>query len=201
MAFIPTPNCVSATVLYTGPGAAVAQNRFYCATTSVPTETDLTETATAVMSWLIDDWSVNAPDDWQATGLTIRALNEAEGINFIQSDELPVDGAVGTGLTVANQVTATVTLNTGLVGRSARGRIYQVGIQQAGITNTRLIDAYQAELQTQYNNLLSKLSDAGHALQVVSFVDGGVPRAEGRSLAVVSCNVRFPLATQRRRLS
>lgn len=201
MAFIPTLACVQANLFYTGPGGAVAQNRLYCAAASPPTEADLTEVAAAVMDWAINDWGPQAIDTWELTGLECRAMNEAEGINFIQTDDLPVDGAVGSGLDIANQVTATVTLNTGLVGRSARGRIYIVGLSSGSNAGFRLTDAVQAQWQGVFENLLTKLSTAGHALQVDSFVDGGVPRAAGRLLPVTSVNVRFPLATQRRRLS
>jgi len=201
MPFVPTPGIVQANLFYTGPGGVVAQNRLYCAASTPPVEDDLSETAAAIMDWAVNDWAPQSIDTWELTGLTIRAMNEEEGINLIQTDDLPVDGEVGSGLDIPNQVTATVTLNTGLVGRSARGRIYIVGLSSGSNNATRLTDAVQAQWQGVFNNLLSKLETAGHALQVVSFVDGGTPRTEGRSLVVTSVNVRFPLATQRRRLS
>ena len=65
----------------------------------------------------------------------------------------------------------------------------------------RLTDAHRAALQVTYSNILENWATEGHALQVVSFSEAGVPRTEGRKLVITGCNVRFPLATQRRRLS
>lgn len=201
MPFIPTLNCVQATIDYTGPGSVVAQNRLYCATASVPTETDLTDIATDILTWASENWAGAANDLWQISGITCRAMNEEEGINFVQTADLPILGLVGTGTGVPNQVTATVTLNTGLVGRSARGRIYIVGLAEGIIDHTRLTDIGQAQWQVVYEGLFTILETDGHNLQVVSFVEDGIPRAAGRMLPVTSVNVRFPLATQRRRLS
>jgi hypothetical protein len=99
-------------------------------------------------------------------------------------------------------VTYTVTWSTGLIGRSARGRTYGVGLYGSQYENeNRLKAVTQASMQTRWSNLLAIMETAGHALQVVSFQEGGVPRAEGRALPVLAANVRFPLATQRRRVS
>jgi len=201
MAFIPTPNCVMATVQYTGPNSAIAVNRFYCATISVPTEADLEDVADAFTDWLISEWAPISSDVWQATAVTARAMNEAEGLEFNQTALLPVDGALGSDTDIPNQVTGTVTLNTGLVGRSARGRTYIVGINGSVINQFRLSDAGQANYQSAYEALRADLETRGHALQVVSFFEDSVPRTEGRALPVVSVNARFPIATQRRRLS
>lgn len=201
MAFIPTPSMALATITFTGPGGAQAQNRLYCSASTPPVEDDLTEIAATLMTWLNSQWSAIASNKWEVTALRVRAVNEAEGIFFEQSDDLPVVGGESDATPMSNAVTASVTLNTGLVGRAARGRIYHVGLIEGQQNGFRLTDGSRDDIQNVYNNLLTDLDGAGHALQVVSFVDDHTPRTEGRALPVLAAQVRFPLATQRRRLT
>lgn len=128
-------------------------------------------------------------------------MNEEEGLEIFFSDGFPISGS-SAGTPVPDQVAYTVTWNTGLVGRSARGRTYALGVPAESIVNNnRLTDAAHSDYQNRWTGIREDFEGIGHALQVVSFVDAGVPRAEGRKLPALSNNVRFPLATQRRRLS
>lgn len=201
MAFIPTPDTVQARAQYLEDSGVVAENIFYMATTSVPTLADLDEIGSVFQDWALEDWAPMATTNWRMTGLALRALNEEEGLAVNFTDGFPVVGTSAAGA-VPLQVSYTVTWATGLIGRSARGRTYGVGLGAAGIEdNTRMNDTTRAAFQINWDALRAGLEAAGHALQVVSFQEGGVPRAAGRPLPVLSCNVRFPLATQRRRLS
>lgn len=201
MAFIPVPNCVQARLIWQEADGTVAQNILWCATASVPTETDLNEIGTDIVTWLNAGYLSVVTDNWTAEQIVCRAMNEEEGIELVFTDGLPANATSGAGQT-PNQVSYTTTLSTGIVGRSARGRIYGIGLPSTYVVGgKRLTDAGQAVLQSSISNLMGILSADGHALQVVSFIDGGVPRSEGRALPVLAMNVRFPLATQRRRLT
>jgi len=201
MAFIPVLACVQARLQFQEPSGIVAQNVFYLATASAPTETDLSEIGGVFDDWLTESLQDVYTPNWTATGVALRAMNEAEGIETFYDTAFPKPGLADSSAN-PNQVSYTVTWNTGLVGRSARGRSYGVGVPFSYVLNqVRLTDAGQAQLQGRWANLITIAEAAGHALQVVSFVEGGVPRTEGRKLPVVASNVRFPLATQRRRLS
>jgi len=201
MAFIPTLNCVQARLMAQTAAGAVAENVFYCATTSAPTTTDMQEIGDAIGEWVAESYQNITNTDWTYTGINLRAVNEEEGLAQFFTDGFPLAGEAG-GAGGGHQVTYTVTWSTGLIGRSARGRSYGIGLPSTYIAaGSRLSDVGRGALQPPWANLLTILSAAGHALQVVSFVDAGVPRTEGRKLPVLSCNVRFPLATQRRRLA
>lgn len=202
MAFIPVPSCVQARMLYlNGETNSVAQNVFYFATDSVPTMPDLEEINDLISAWALEDWCPLSTVFWQMTGVSLRGMNTEEGLSLNSGDGWPRTGtAAGAGL--PNQVTYTITWSSGLVGRSARGRSYGVGIPTSGLaTYARLDDTYRAAAEINWNALRSVMETEGHAMQIISFSEGGVPRAEGRALPVLGCNVRFPLATQRRRLS
>lgn len=201
MAFIPVPDTSMATLHFQDVNAVVAIQRFFCANDDPPTETSLSEIADAIYDWWVAQGSLSVVEEWSLTGITVRAMNEAEGLEFEDTNAYPVVGQVPSALPPANQVSYTVTWNTGLVGRSARGRTYGVGLDNAWHNGVRLLDTTQAALQSEWELFLTALETAGHALQVVSFQEGGVFRTEGRPLPVVSGTVRFPLATQRRRLA
>jgi len=201
MAFIPTLNCVQARLQWQHDSGSVAENIFYCATESAPTPTDLDEIGAAFGTWLVESWIVAHNQVWAATGVRLRAMNEEEGLEILYTDDFPYEGN-DTGAPVSNQVCYTVTWGTGLSGRSARGRSYGLGLSiSQTINQNRLADAVQVDYTVRWGNLITVMAAAGHALQVVSFVDAGVPRAAGRKLPILSANARFPLATQRRRLS
>jgi hypothetical protein len=128
-------------------------------------------------------------------------MNEEFGLIFTQSDDLPANATVGTGAQ-PNQVSATITWLTGLVGRSFRGRTYVVGLPLTFVASDqrRLTTTGQGNLQTAWDGLRADFEGAGHALQVVSLASGGVPRTEGVTTPILAGRANFPLATQRRRL-
>jgi len=201
MAFVPTPGIVMVTPQLLSDDGVVAINRLYCAATEVPTMTDLEEIGDAFYDAFVANIIPNTQSTWSLIGLHMRAMNEAEGLQFDHPGTFPVAGGAVGGAETPSQVSYTITLNTGLVGRSARGRIYGIGMPISYQQGNRLTNAGQSALQSVWNLVRSAMETAGHALQVVSFQEGGVVRTEGRPLAVVSLAARFPLATQRRRLS
>lgn len=201
MAFIPVPNTVQGRVEFLEAGGLTAQNVFYFATASVPTMDDLEEIGGLFQDWALEDYAPMMTENWRITGINLRAMNEEEGISLNYTDGFPVVGTAGVDSNPA-QVSYTVTWSTGLVGRSARGRTYGVGLELAGLAGiNRLNDVTRDAFQINWSALRTLMETNGHALQVVSFQEGGVPRATGRPLPVLSNNVRFPIATQRRRLA
>lgn len=201
MAFIPTPDTVQARLQFQEDSGVVAENIFYHATAGVPTLAELETIGGLWQDWVIEDWAPLSSINWKCIGVALRALNEEEGIAINYNAGFPVTGT-NVGAPTPLQVTYTVTWSTGLVGRSARGRTYGVGVTAGEIEdNTRLKDIARAAFQINWDALRALMETNGHALQVVSFQEGGVPRVAGRPLPVLSTNVRFPLATQRRRLS
>lgn len=201
MPFIPTPAIVSATLLYLHSTGVQAINRLYCGAADVPLESDLEETADALYDVWVAQIMPTVSNSWELTGIRVRAMNVAEGLEFEDTNTYPVVGGVTSTLPPANNVSYTVTLNTGLAGRSARGRVYGVGLDNAWHNGNRLTDSSQGVLQSAWELVLDAMETAGHAINVVSFFEADLPRAEGRPLPVVSLAVRFPLASQRRRLS
>lgn len=202
MAFIPVLNCVQARLIWQEDSGVVAQNVFWHATTGAPLMADL-EAIGATWGEMMTESGLgpNTTNNWALSSVALRAMNEEEGISLNYTGGMPISGT-GAGYKLPDQVCYTVTWSTGLVGRSARGRTYVLGMAGEAVQNqNRLTDASQASFNNTWGVILEGFATEGHALQVVSFQEGGVPRAAGRMLPILSHQVRFPLATQRRRLS
>lgn len=201
MAFIPVLDCVQARLNWQHDSGLQAQNVFYHATASVPTETDLTDIGDAWGSLWTEFMVTSVAPQWNLLSITLRAMNEAEGLEIIFADGFPIAGT-NPQPAYPNNVSYTVTWQTGLVGRSARGRTYGIGLPVGSTVNdNRLADATQSGLNNNWNNIREGFETAAHAIQVVSFMEGGVPRTEGRKLPALVAQVRFPIATRRSRLS
>jgi hypothetical protein len=202
MAFIPVPNCVQARLIWQEDNGVVAQNVFWHGTTSAPTLDDLEDIGSTWGELMTEAGLVaNMTNNWALASVALRSMTEEEGLSLNYNAGMPISGTV-TAAGVPDQVSYTVTWSTGLVGRSARGRTYGLGLPLGGVmNNNRLTDSAQAALNNTWGVILDSFQTEGHALNVVSFQEGGVPRTAGRKLPILSQQVRFPLATQRRRLS
>ncbi len=201
MPFIPIPNTVLLTAIFRDADGVEAINRFYPSTVSVPTEDDLTECAGIYTDVFTEAMVGITMSNWTLEGVICRAMNEEFGLEFVASDGVPQDGGVGSGAQ-PNQVSATVTWLTGLVGRSFRGRTYMVGLPLTFVASgqKQLTDTGRTNLQNAFETLRTAFETGGHALQVVSLSSGGIPRSEGVTTTILSVRANFPLATQRRRL-
>jgi len=201
MAFVSVPDVAMATLEYLSNDGVLAINRLYCGNLDPQTVLSLGEITDALYDVWVAQIMPLTSDSWQLSGIRARAMDVEEGLQFVDENTYPVAGGVSDSPAQGSQVSYTVTLQTGLVGRSARGRVYGVGLPTAAQNGVRLTDAARSARQSAWTLVRTAMETAEHALQVVSFFEDGVARAEGRALPVVSMNVRFPLATQRRRLS
>lgn len=201
MAFIPTLTCVQGRAQFREETGVIAENIHYFATTSVPTLSEMEDIGDLYAAWALEDWAPMASGNWRLINFALRAMNEEEGLQYNHSLGSGIPGTDNSGGNPM-QVSYTITWSSGLVGRSARGRTYGVGLPLGALeTFNRLKDVNRNAYQINWKALMDQAAAAGHAMQIVSFSEDGVARTEGRKLPIVACNVRFPLATQRRRLS
>lgn len=199
MAFIPVSDHCMVTMLYKSGDNTFAQNRYFVASSAAPGVEELEEITDVFNTWDAELGNNLYTANWSLVSITARDMNTEEGSVFIDTDSLPHAGENPGGATPF-QVSATVTWLTGLVGRSARGRTYQIGVPIEAALHNVLTSGYRASMAAAYDALRTGLEGAGHALAVVSFIEDGVPRVTGRALPVIGQQVPFPLATQRRRL-
>lgn len=150
-----------------------------------------------------------------AYGTTLAAVqNENTTLTLIRVQDLSSEGsflyergAGASGLLLGAGVPGNVTIVTkfgsGLSGRSTRGRVYNVGLDQGqvagnqiGSVDAGLISAAWVDFVTAVN---ADFTGAAHV--VVSYCGGGTWRTEGLVTAVQTYTTELNLDSQRRRLT
>ncbi|HET6263178.1 MAG TPA: hypothetical protein VFG99_13215 [Chloroflexia bacterium] len=205
MGSVPTPFGVKVAMRYQW-GSLVGYNIFNVRSPQPATQNDL-----QAIRQIFDQFDQGAGRGVRSfayvlAGITCTALDGAG--SPVHDYPLPVarPGGDGGGPTPP-QVTAAVSLRTGLGGRSFRGRIYLVGVPGGQTQPTGLlVEAYRVQVQNAYEGLRASLANAGYPLQVLSLYSGKtpagerIPRAEGLLTPVQTVVVGNRLDTQRRRL-
>jgi hypothetical protein len=206
--FIPAPNTALVEMVYTYSGQTI-ENTFHVQKSTPFTAGDL-----SVLANTFDSWDSTGALKWS----TLRAQNcvlqqiKTKALDTISSPVfifvLPV---ARPGLTAGNplpgNLTFCLTLQTGLAGRSQRGRIYFPGlspgqINGAGSQNT-MVASVANNMVLLLNNLISAIAalSASHKLVVTSFRSGNAWRAVAQNTVITNAAyANLVVDTQRRRL-
>ena len=198
MAFVPAPDTAKIVAHYDQTGIP-AVNIFYVL---IPGDFDET---------LANDLADVFRTDWQAqmmshlasglilTDIEIRDASTVDGAVFHIDTSLPITGAVGQEF--ANNVAATITLQTGFAGRSQRGRIFLPGVPVGAYQKDVFLTAATANFQTSADSLLDAFTTGGYSWVVASFVHLGAPRVTAQLLPVISVRANQQVHTMKRRLT
>lgn len=134
----------------------------------------------------------------------LREMSTADGLQTVEEGS----GTVGTAGSnpAPGSVTAVASLRSGLAGRSRRGRLYHVGLDESMYTANTLGSADRAALETEYERLVTAIAAGAPIgvdweLVVASFVSGGVERSTALLTPVTTITVDSTIDTQRRRLT
>lgn len=191
--FIPTANTALVEMVYTF-GNQIIENTFH-----VQKTTPFTAAQLQALCTVFDNWDNTGPPSFKGsrpigcllTQIKARALDTPASPIFIFT--LPAPRAGGINATpMPGNVSFCVTLQTGLAGRSQRGRIYMPGVTTATIGNTPLNNtvgvAYANGCVAALNALIGLVAaiGAGYALVVTSFRSGGAWRANGANSVILN---------------
>lgn len=131
----------------------------------------------------------------KARDLTTQTSPVAES-----SDTLPVIGAVND-LALPLNVTAAMSVRTGLAGRSFRGRVYYIGLTQGAVSNNDIIPGNIAAMRANYAALITAANGWGTPFGVFSRRTGGAWRLTGGVFTpATDFKSDGQVKTQRRRL-
>lgn len=200
MAFVPTANGVKVCLRYNQNGETTC-NIFHVDNGAPATLADLTTIAETFLDW----WGTNLQslqeNSTALVAIECKALDSvsAPGIEF--TDGLPIAGTNSSGA-LPNNVTVAVKWNTGLSGRSFRGRTYHVGLAVDQITGgaQELGVAVVSAFRDAYSALIDALTTLGKPLVVLSLFNGGIARSNGLMTTIINAFVNRVLDSQRRRL-
>lgn len=117
---------------------------------------------------------------------------------------VPNPGTVTGGSNSPGSVTFCVKLNTGLAGRSFRGRHYVPAMHSNMVAGNQATSSFVSNVVSDLNALIAAVNAANAAwyLSVVSYMTGGVYRTDGVSTTITNAvAVDFYIDCQRRRLA
>lgn len=180
MPFVPVPNVSEYFIEHSFNGVpGVGWVLHYETTGGVWTEDDNLELAVLLKGWWNDHMKANVTSAVQLTRIRWRVLTTAtSGVGDYNSG-LPITGTL-TGQAMPNNVAFSLKKNTGLAGRSNRGRIYQFGFNEADVDGNFLgagrANAYVAAW-TEALLLVGAVNSYG--MVVASKYSGNAPRVTG----------------------
>jgi hypothetical protein len=129
-----------------------------------------------------------------------RAMHTQFGANVAHEPATSIPGAVTTSTILPNQVAVVTTFLTGFVGRSFRGRAYNVGLGEANITNNTVVGTFRTSRNTQWTALIDITGSNSPVFSVCSRFQGGLPREAGILTPIIGVVTNDRVDTQRRRL-
>ena len=150
--------------------------------------------ATAIASAFEDWFTAHAgavSDQYTLAELTIRDMADASAPGYVFS--VGISGTDAAAL-LPPGTALVMTLNTGLSGRSFRGRVFLGGFcEDNNDVNGRLDTGAQATIEGNFGDLVAALVALDFPLSVVSKVSGGVdrPSAVVTNVATFQCNTEW----------
>ncbi len=202
MAFQPVLDCVEIDMIFTQNGVT-CQNVFYGKLPGGYLLADLVALAAQIdVNWQ-GNWRTEQPSEVEYVRTEVRGL--AVENDLIATDDSSANPGTHIGDTLPNNVTFAIKKESGLTGRSARGRTYWIGIPATELVaadENQLEAAYIALLVANIGTVRTSISAVGLWEPVlVSRFSGGVPRSPTVTFPWISeTNVDTRIDTQRGRL-
>ena len=175
MPFQPVPFVIGLEVLGILQGET-CENTFYYSYTPPLTIGMLTNAANAANDAWVSDWKPIMTTGFTLTGIYARDLNTETGLQVLVTDAAGQTGAV-TGDTLPNADTVAVARISGLTGRSARGRIFWMGLAESQVNNNRLTTTFADDVVDAVKALDAAVAAEGFTPVIVSRVQDGVTLA------------------------
>lgn len=158
----------------------------------VVTAADLTSLFATLQGWHANNWKSAVANGAVWVGASARGLDTSSAPTLDYVANPTVAGAYGGSGTMSCNSAAVIQLQTGVAGRSSRGRIYVAGLGNGGVVNNVLTTAYQATLRTAYVALQSALQSAStpSTLCIVSYRTNKTWRvtAQVTPVTLISCS-------------
>jgi len=142
-----------------------------------------------VRTWAATEWNDVAPPEW--TLRTIESVDAGDPIGVSGSNGTPTQGTNASPPMPA-QDTVCLSLRTGAIGRSQRGRLYHVGLTEGAIVDGLIEPSAQTNIINCYQALRTLLIADDFEWVVASFVLNGAPRLSAQTRAITDILIRDP---------
>jgi len=133
-------------------------------------------------------------------GVKATSLDFGAPYEYDQASGLPVSGGAGQAAAPIN-VAALVHLESGLIGRSFKGRAYQTGVPKDQVAGNTVVSGWAGLLQAAWNELIpTYLAGSDEELVVVSRVEDLSTLLVPVVTPIINCTVSHTIADMGRRL-
>jgi len=190
MSFIPVPNTALARIVGTVDGQLTINTLYFEISGGGISAVNIQDLAVAVDGWAATQLAPLLSEDWvyvRTETVDLTALNSFQGV--------AANGTPGgqEGEAVPNNVAACVSFNTGVAGRSFRGRNYVPGTPNSVVVLNTIDGAFRANVLVAYAQLIGAGTFlAGWQWVVASRFTANAPRVSGVTTPVLSTAFRSP---------
>jgi len=187
MPFVPAPNIVEVFMEHTLNNKKGVGWVLHYETDVVPwTVTRMTDLATVLAAWWNTEMKPNMNTSCSLDRIRMRELTGPNSLVVDYTTGLPIGGTLS-GSPITGNVAFSLKKNTGLAGRSFRGRIYQFGFVETDTTLNELSAARANAYVAAWTEALFLTGfDADYGMVLTSKYSGGSPRASAISTDVTS---------------
>ena len=197
MAFIPAPGSAKVEVRF-NQDSQLVENVFHCLVLDPLDSAQATSIFNTVDAWVKATLRPRQTNNVAYREVQVTGLAAQDSPRFIFSG----DGLVGTkgSSPMPNQTSIALKAGTGFGGRSARGRVFHIGIDRVVVVGNLLTSAESTALISTYNALMTSMTTAGHALHVLSYYHNQAPRTTAVQYPITGYSmVDLIVDSQRRR--
>ena len=200
MPFIPTPNTCQVEMVYDYL-AQIVENVFHVDLGAPPTVANMSPVLADFMAWHATQLRNQQHSSALLTKIRVRDISQQTGTAIEEDCNANCAGAVtGGGAAMPGNVTLAVKWNTGLAGRSFRGRTYHIGLYDDAVTGNFIIPGVHTGLFNIYNAIPYLDAPTFPKLVVVSKYTNNNPRPAGIRTPIIGATINDAIDSQRRRL-
>lgn len=200
MAFQSVPVTAEIVITYTGQGSTMV-NVLAALLPGGYSLADVVNLAANVDDEVGDSWRPIQTDEVTYVNTVVRGLEFINDVEATNNGRAGLGGIAGPG--PPGNVTFAVKKSSGFTGRSARGRVYWIGMPRASLgTNRNLLEpAAVTEIVLAVETMRARILTAGWTPVIISRFSGGVERETGVTFNWLgSAAVDDEVDSQRRRL-
>lgn len=201
MVFVPVSNTCEVVMKYSD-NTQQAANVYHVHNAGAWDVTTMTALANLFKTWESGTGSIYRNMNVYLYDIYVRDLTTANSLSFDVPVSPVINGQEGSSPQAPNNVTVAIKAQTGLAGRSFRGRSYWIGLSDNQIGGSFVAAGSLANIVAALNTLRSSVNGvSGHTMVVASKRSGGAPRVAGVTTDITTwLAVDNAIDSQRRRL-
>lgn len=198
MPFVPAPNIIRMEILGLKDGQVI-ENVWHVNALHEPTPLDLQTASTQAIAFINSNYAPLLPNQVTITGVRATSQHVQNAPQLLTVLSIP-GGAAGD--TLPNETTYCISIRSNVIGRSARGRWFVLGVPTGNrLGENRVGATYRSNITNAVQNLIDLYNAVSMPFTIVSYRTNNAPRVGGPVyfLAVTATTTDDLLDSMRRR--